>query len=532
MGPTAQDLAGLGSAYYLDFPGDPRRPDCRYETDFKRFAAASHAQPTAYAHIVVDQKHQKLILQYYFWWYFNDWNNTHESDWEMIQLIFDATTVDQALTQTPSLIGYAAHNGGETAKWTDAKFQHEGDRPIVYPAAGSHADYFGQKIYLGWGEQGAGFGCDDTTPPSVRTPLTAVLLPSLPLFTGPFAWLAFRGNWGERQPWAFNGPTGPANSLLWKDPLEGMKYWRPSSLAIPAGSHGLGPNATEFFCSVTKTGSQLLIAFGTQPRLLAGGIAAVFLLFAAMTVIWGKLLGEALLLYARHLRVYLAIGAWAVPVGLFYNTAAVLLQRVRPADWLMKWLNDTGGARLFAAASIGIFQHASMIIVIAPPVLEATRAVLAGRAPGIKESFRDGYRRLGPLAAATAVVYLVTGALALVLIGLPVAVYLAVRWQFFAQAAVLDEAGNGLAALRGSALAARKHWFAALALAVVLQAFGLLPGPILGLLLLIFGKTSVQFANALSSLVYAVTVPISLIGLALAYERFKRENQPPHARGA
>ena len=524
VGPTAQDLAGLGRDFYLDFPGDPRKPDCVYETDFKEFAAAIDAKPTTYAHIVIDRKRHELILQYYFWWYFNDWNNTHESDWEMIQLIFDATTVNQALHQTPSRVGYAAHNGGETAKWTDDKFHHEGDHPIVYPAAGSHASYFGQGIYLGWGEQGAGFGCDNTSPPSVRTPLTAVLLPSLPLFTGPFAWLEFRGNWGERQPWAFNGPTGPAFSLLWTDPIKGMKNWRPSSLKIASGSNGLGPNATEFFCDVTKSGSQLLIRFGTEPRLLAGGIAAVFLIFTAMVVIWGKLLGAALAIYARHLRVFLAIGVWAIPVGLLYNGVTVLMRKVPPADWVMKLLNDTSGARLFAAASIGLFQHASMLILIAPPVLEAMKTIMAGRSPGIKESFRDGYRRLGPLAAGVAIVYVVSGGLTLVLIGLPVAIFLAVRWQFFAQAVVLDGAGNGVAALRRSGAAVRGHWFAALALAIVLQAFGLLPGPIIGLLLLVFGKTSVQFSNALSSLLYAVTVPISLIGLTLAYERFLREN--------
>ena len=32
----------------------------------------------------------KVALQYWFFYPFNDFNNTHEGDWEMIQLVFDA----------------------------------------------------------------------------------------------------------------------------------------------------------------------------------------------------------------------------------------------------------------------------------------------------------------------------------------------------------------------------------------------------------------------------------------------------------
>jgi ABC-type spermidine/putrescine transport system permease subunit II len=56
----------------------------------------------------------------------------------------------------------------------------------------------------------------------------------------------------------------------------------------------------------------------------------------------------------------------------------------------------------------------------------------------------------------------------------------------------------------------------------VFQVLAVLPGPIIGLALLFMGRTTVQFANALSSIIYAVTVPISVIGITLSYQRFKR----------
>ena len=38
---------------------------------------------------------------------------------------------------------------------------------------------------------------------------------------------------------------------------------------------------------------------------------------------------------------------------------------------------------------------------------------------------------------------------------------------------------------------------------------------------MLLGKTSVQFANVFSSVVFAITVPISIIGLTLAYLHFR-----------
>jgi hypothetical protein len=69
-------------------------------------------EPTVYAHVATEPGDPgQLALQYWFFYVFNHWNNTHEGNWEMIQLNFDANTARQALTQSPTSIGYSQHEG-------------------------------------------------------------------------------------------------------------------------------------------------------------------------------------------------------------------------------------------------------------------------------------------------------------------------------------------------------------------------------------------------------------------------------------
>jgi hypothetical protein len=94
-----------------------------------------------------------------------------------------------------------------------------------------------------------------------------------------------------------------------------------------------------------------------------------------------------------------------------------------------------------------------------------------------------------------------------------------VRWQFFGQAVIIDGASKGREALRVSTASVRGAWWRAFGGSVAFQLIGALPGPLIGLVLLIFGGSSVMFANAVSSIIYTVAVPISVIGLTLIYLR-------------
>ncbi len=86
-----------------------------------------------YAHIARQaDRPGYLAVQYWLFWYYNDWNDRHESDWEFIQVLFKAETVQEALGESPVSVGYAQHTGGETAEWNDPKLEKEGSHPVVY----------------------------------------------------------------------------------------------------------------------------------------------------------------------------------------------------------------------------------------------------------------------------------------------------------------------------------------------------------------------------------------------------------------
>ena len=98
-GRRAADLVGLYE-YHLDFPGDALDPGCTYERWARRLTAGS--APAVYAHVATEPGTPgKLALQYWLFYAFNDFNNLHEGDWEMIQLVFDAGDAREALAQEP-----------------------------------------------------------------------------------------------------------------------------------------------------------------------------------------------------------------------------------------------------------------------------------------------------------------------------------------------------------------------------------------------------------------------------------------------
>ena len=161
VAPTAADLAAGLPSYHLDFPGDALQPGCTYE-DWQRGFGAS-ATPTTYAR--VRSESGRTALQYWFFYIYNDFNNKHEGDWEMIQLDFDAPDATAALAVSPTDVGYSQHDGAEAADWGASKLEKVGGtHPVVYPAEGSHANYYGPALYLG-SSPTEGVGCDNTRGP-------------------------------------------------------------------------------------------------------------------------------------------------------------------------------------------------------------------------------------------------------------------------------------------------------------------------------------------------------------------------------
>ncbi|MBI3242171.1 MAG: hypothetical protein HYZ49_07750 [Chloroflexi bacterium] len=91
-----------------------------------------------------------VCLQYWFFYPMNDWRssfhgvNDHESDWEQI-IIYLADDL------TPQWVAYASHDftGDDLRRrWDDAELKRDGDHPIIFAGAGSHASYFSPGEYM------------------------------------------------------------------------------------------------------------------------------------------------------------------------------------------------------------------------------------------------------------------------------------------------------------------------------------------------------------------------------------------------
>lgn len=517
-GPDAAELATFGPDTYMDFPGDPRRPGCTYETDERVRIGDLGLVPTTYAHIVTDEDEGRLVLQYWFYWYFNDWNNTHESDWEMIQLMWDnAGTVEEALASPPDRIGYSQHGNGEMADWGDSKVEIEDDtHPRAYPAAGSHATFFSNETFLAWGERNSGFGCDVSRGPSVRTPLEALLVPDEIDPDGEFAWLLYEGRWGERQPGSFNGPRGAGFNSRWIDPWEASDNWRPFSIVVP-GSKALGPTMTDAFCGLTEAGSRALIYTVVYPWI---GLPALAVVVAAFVVLYRRVRGlfrRAIRLYREHWKLFVGIGLVAIPIGIIFNILQAFLVRRQPLRYLVEWFDDTAGAQLTAVATIGGIQQLAMLLIIGPAVIQAVADIHRGVRPSVQRSYRIAAQRALPIAQAFLIILVLAGAPLLVVIGIPIAIWLVVRWQFFAQVLVFDPHQSGPDALRESARLVRHRWWRTFGAVFLFDLLATVPGIIVGFGLLTLGRTAVGFANGASSLLYALTIPIAVIAVTLMY---------------
>ncbi len=525
--PNLPDLEGgeEEADYFLDFPGNPRSPGCGYEQWFK--ARMAGYEPVTYANVVVGE--DRVALQYWFWYVFNDFNNTHEGDWERIQLIFEAESVEEALTEQPTEVGYSQHAGGERADWDDEKLSREENHPIVFAASGSHASKFGSGVYLGWGEDAAGFGCDVTTGPSDRIIPEVVLLPNdVAEATGPLAWLTWDGRWGERQRSFYNGPRGPGLREIWTDPFPWQdERLRESSLEIPSALT-FGPGPTSVFCNVTGFGSLLFTRVVVYPWLVGLLIGAVAV-GATLLFLFGKqTLASALRLWLRHLHVYAPLGLMLIPIGLAAGAIQFVFVEYPPGEQILNLFDRGPGGRLAAVLTVGGMHQVVNYLIIGPSVIEATGEIRAGRRPSFASTYRQVFRRLKRLIVAVGGSYLVVAALAVSVVGIPWAISRAVRWLFISQAVLLDDA-TPRQAIEISERAVAGRWWRTATTSVLLAVIGAWAAPLFGIILLVTASPAIPFVNLISSLVYAVMVPISVIGLTLLYWQLRGEPTPADA---
>jgi hypothetical protein len=186
-------------------------------SDYREQARKLHANPRyanrMYGHAVTDDNGD-LWLQYWFWYFFNDYNligmflkaGLHEGDWEMVQI--------RLKDEKPDLAVYAQHAHAETRKWSQVDLVPGTERPLVYIARGSHASYFEPGRH--W--TGHWFDYADAKRKSPDVALNVVVESD-----DDWRWIRWPGRWGDTKkgpsPLDSDSPGGPADHDQWDDPL-------------------------------------------------------------------------------------------------------------------------------------------------------------------------------------------------------------------------------------------------------------------------------------------------------------------------
>ena len=128
----------------------------------RRFRTKADVPTAVNARIATDPEHPGMLaLQYWFFWVFNDWNDKHEGDWEMIQLLFEADDAAEALAGEPGEWRSPSTKVLRSRSGNRPKVLRDGDHVAVYPGEGSHAAFYTQSQWFGKSAE-AGFGCDNT----------------------------------------------------------------------------------------------------------------------------------------------------------------------------------------------------------------------------------------------------------------------------------------------------------------------------------------------------------------------------------
>jgi hypothetical protein len=526
--PTREDVKNRGEEVYLDLPGDPLGDTCVYAKDFNEMRNDGRAPVAVYAHIAKEKGRSGLALQYWFYWYFNQFNDLHESDWEGMQITFDASTPEEALKEEPKEMIVFQHAGGERANWTDGKVEKEGDHPVVYPAAGSHATFYQSAIYPQNGSRGSGVGCDNTSEPLTELRPEAVLLPQHPTDKGEFSWLSFDGRWGQKEKSFNNGPTGPQTKDQWAEPFTWMEAQRWSSPRMPGGGL-VGPEAVNAFCGVIATVTGVMNLQQAEP-LVAYAVVAAFVLIVFLVFgfskwkpadadqlearrSYGQIVGTSLKLYWRHLWSFLALGAVAIPI-------------VGGTQALGGWLGDlSGGDGLLQTLSdliLGVGSPVALTLVSAF-VIVFIRDLVREDEPTIRDSFGGTKARFWRVVIAKLLSMGGVALLALTIIGLPFALRYLVTWNFVQQEVLFTDRSIR-ESFRASTDLVRGHWWHAVRTIVPLFLLLTVMGPLLGIFL-IFTPLPLLLINLIGSVVYAIVIPFTTTGTTLLYFDLRAINE-------
>lgn len=201
---AVNSLDGRTANHYLDMvnakPGF--RSDPRHLYEIPNYSRFNKYTTTVYGR--EKEEGEFIVLQYWFFYPYNNFEDNHEGDWEMIQILLDKSN------ELPQKGTYSFHHDGKTYSWDDIE-KVDNTHPQVLVGKGSHASYKGSNdipyVYK--------IAQEIVSTDGTRLSPSDYALVKIDDDTN---WAFFQGRWGEisSQSDVLSGPNSPAN-IQYKD---------------------------------------------------------------------------------------------------------------------------------------------------------------------------------------------------------------------------------------------------------------------------------------------------------------------------
>ncbi len=531
VAPTEDRVSGGLTGYHLDFPGSALRPaDCVY-LDFQESLLAQRPA-TIYGRIAREAGHpDKMAVQYWFFYVFNDWKNRHEGDWEMIQVEFDTGDAEVALSQEPRRVVYSQHATATSYPWDSGRVTAVDDtHPVVFVATGSHASFAQSGLFLARGGR-EGLGCDDArASEDTLTPVVQTIPSDSTAATQKFPWLGFDGRWGELRPSFFNGPTGPRDKLQYDQPFTWSEHRDATRSAsrIPSTSVLTTP-ATDAFCYVIGAGAVATRLGLDAPTLTAfiGVIIALLVWFAASRTRWtpsaprrlnhtrsiGQILTASFRMYKLHPGGFFRIGLIAVPMGLLGSAFDLAAHAINPDSGGGWWREALGAILLWLSPALPILT----LVMATAAVAWMAQRVDRGERPSPYAAYRAtiGQSRLLLVPVIVVLAAQLLASISWVLLVLVVLV--TIRICLYAVIVGTEGDPDDAHPLRGSIRLTRGNTWRTAVVAFGVVGLAVVVGPFLGIVTIILTGWPYWVINFIAMLVRVVTLICGALALTYLY---------------
>ena len=239
----------------------------------------------------------------------------------------------------------------------------------------------------------------------------------------------------------------------------------------------------------------------------------------------GQILSTSLRVYLSDVRTFLGIGAAFVPLSILAAGVQWVLFHLTGLGAFVALDGRHGVVTTLLTLLIGGLGAAIASVCTAAAVACALDDLEHRRRIGAVEAFRQASRHWRELGKAFVIQFGSVVLLTASVIGIPLAIYLYIRWSVFTQACVLEDL-RARASLRRSATLVRGCWWRTFGFTALVNILAALSGPLFGVVLLLITDRSLNFINIVGSVIYTVTVPYAIIALTLYYFDLTLREQP------